>query len=97
MYVDALGPDRCRSDRCAPCTYYHLKVQALNGGRARLSPEQLEFVGATVHWHDTAGGWRQPVDAVGQFEDQLSAEETAMLPALMDVGVPGRDRLDFLG
>jgi hypothetical protein len=62
-----------------------------------LRPGRAGVRRATVHWHDTSGGWRQPTDAVGQVEDQLSARGSAMLQALMDVGVPGRDRLDFLG
>jgi hypothetical protein len=51
--VDALG-----SDRCAPCAYWHLKLEALNGGRDKLSPDELEFVGVTSTPHEVTGGLR---------------------------------------
>ena len=55
--VGELGPDRCLSDPSAPCFYWHLKLKALNGGRDRLSDEELEFVGVSRHrdrsrWHE---------------------------------------------
>jgi hypothetical protein len=40
-----LFPDDCSSDRSAPCRYYHLKLQALNGGFHKLSDEERTFVG----------------------------------------------------
>ena len=91
-----LGPDRCRSDRCAPCTYWHTKKLALNGGRDKLSPDELEFVGVGMNQHaGSSGGWHQPNDLV--IGDQLSAQDQAMLAALMDTGDVGQERMRFLG
>ena len=95
-YVWPIGPDRCKDDRCAPCRYLHLKRATLNGGRDRLSDEELQYVGIGVPARDTSGGWRQPNDLAAVIADQLSAEDTAMLRELMDVGDPGRERLRFL-
>jgi hypothetical protein len=96
-YIWPLRPDRCRSDRCAPCYYHHLKIQALNGGRDKLSPDELEFVGEGVSARVRSGGWHQPDDLAGLNGDQLSAEDSAMLAALMDTGDPGQERMRFLG
>jgi hypothetical protein len=93
--MDALGPDRCRSDRCAPCTYYHLKLAALNGGRAELTESELEFVGATVHVHDTSGGWLQPNTAMFEIDAVLPPEDLELLQALMNAG--SADRVEFMG
>jgi len=48
-----------------------------------------------VHWHDTSGGWRQPDTAAYEIGSILSAEDSAMLQALMNAGTA--DRVDFLG
>ena len=44
--LDPLSPDVCHTDRSAPRWYWHTKLKALNGGRDKLKPEELEFVGA---------------------------------------------------
>jgi hypothetical protein len=81
-----IGPDCCRSDPCAVCAYYHLKEHALNGGRAKLSREQLEFVGVVARHRDASGGWHQPNTAPYELGSILSAEDTELLQALMMVG-----------
>ena len=80
-YIWPLGPDRCRSDRCAPCTYWHTKKAALNGGRDKLSPEQLEFVGVgnARARADLSGGWHQPDTAPYELTSILSASDTELL------------------
>jgi hypothetical protein len=100
VWIDALGPDRCRSDPCAVCSYWHLKQQALNGGRDKLSPEQLEFVGVVLRRRDVSGGWHQPSDSLSSYEldsplSALSAEDTAILQSLMNAG--HADRVGFMG
>ena len=78
--------------------YAHLKTAALNGGRDRLSPEELAFVGVGgVPRRDTSGGWHQAGNLAGPIGEELSAEEQFMLAALMAVDAPNRDRLEFLG
>lgn len=95
MYVEPLGRDRCLDDRCAVCTYYHLKLAALNGHRSELTREQLEFVGV-IAWHrDTSGGWHQPADNMYEVNSPLSAEDTAVLQALMNAG--HADTVEFMG
>ncbi|MGA9159748.1 MAG: hypothetical protein WB297_02630 [Actinomycetota bacterium] len=59
MYVEALGPDRCRIDPCAVCSYWDTKLEALNGGRDKLTLEQLEFVGMGESVRTQSGGWHQ--------------------------------------
>jgi hypothetical protein len=44
-----------------------------------LTEDERAFVGATVHWHDTSGGWRQPNTAAYEIDSILSAEDTALL------------------
>jgi hypothetical protein len=46
---------------------------------------------------DASGGWHQP-DGLGAYEldSMLSAEDTAILQALMSVGT-SQERLEFLG
>jgi hypothetical protein len=94
VWIDALGPDRCRDDRCAPCAYWHLKLHALNGGRATLSAEELEFVGVVSRRRDVSGGWRQPSTLPASL-----SPDGAMLQALMSIEAVdlGCDRLRFLG
>jgi hypothetical protein len=95
VWIDVLGPDRCRSDPCAPCTYWHLKKAALNGGRDRLSREQLEFVGVGG-WAPgpTPGGWHQP----DTLPAHLSPDAAMLRDALMDIeDTPGQERMRFLG
>ena len=91
-----LAPDACRSDPSAPCFSWHTKLHALNGGRDKLTPEQLTFV--VDVWRIVTPGWRSPVglyldDPLERFG--LSAEDSAALHAIMSVG--SRDRLEFMG
>ncbi|HEX6580018.1 MAG TPA: hypothetical protein VF195_04020, partial [Actinomycetota bacterium] len=71
------------------------RYRALNGGRAELTESELESVGATVHVHDTSGGWHQPNTAPYELSSILSAEDTELLQALMNAG--SSDRVEFLG
>ena len=57
--VSALGPDACRSDRNAPCRYWHTKVAALNGQRDTLTDEELEFVGVAPRRRNRSA-WHAP-------------------------------------
>jgi hypothetical protein len=78
--------------------YADLKAAALNGGRDKLSAEELEFVGlGASRRRDTSDGWHQAGSLAGLIGDHLSAEDAAMLAALMEVDVPARERLEFLG
>ena len=95
--LEPLAPDACRSDPSAPCFYWHTKLHALNGGRDKLTPEQLTFVGVDV-WPVITPGWRSPVglyldDPLEDFG--LSPETSAALHAIVSVGSQGR--LEFLG
>ena len=97
-YIWPLGPDRCKDDRCAPCTYWHTKKAALNGGQDKLSQRELEFVGVGMSLRVVpSDGWQQPNDLAGLIGDRLSAEDSAMLAALMDTDDPGRERMRVLG
>jgi hypothetical protein len=57
---------------CSAC-YGHLKAKAVNGGRDRLSPDELAFVGVVAPPRDTPGGWHQPNTAMFELESILSA------------------------
>ena len=61
-----------------------------------LTEDERAFVGATVHVHDTSGGWRQPADSTYELESVLSAEDIELLQSLMSVGT-SQERLEFLG
>jgi hypothetical protein len=61
-----------------------------------LTEDESAFVGTTVHWHDTSGGWRQPNTAAFELGSILSAEDVELLQSLMSVGT-SQDRLEFLG
>ena len=61
----------------------------------RSPTTEREFVGATVHVHDTSGGWRQPDTAAFEIGSILSAEDTALLQSLMNAG--STERVEFLG
>ena len=87
-----IGPDRCKDDRCAACYYLHLKRRALNGGRDRLSDEELAYVGIGVPSRDTSGGWHQPNDIAAVFLDQLSAE-VALASSLRGSAERWKDRV----
>jgi hypothetical protein len=78
---------------CSSC-YAHLKAKAMRGGA--LTEDERAFVGATVHVHDTSGGWRQPNTAAFELGSILSAEDVELLQSLMSVG-GSQDRLEFLG
>ncbi|HEX6581619.1 MAG TPA: hypothetical protein VF195_12210 [Actinomycetota bacterium] len=73
--------------------YAHLKNRAMRGGA--LTEDEMEFVGTTVHWRDTGGGWRQPDTAAYEIGSILSAEDAALLQSLMNAG--STDRVEFLG
>jgi hypothetical protein len=50
-----------------------------------------------VSWRrDTTGGWHQPADSTYELDSILSAEDTALLQALMNAGT-SQERLEFLG
>ena len=84
--------DRTPAFGCSAC-YGHLKSKAMHGDA--LTDTEREFVGATVHVHDTSGGWRQPNTADFELDSILSAEDTALLQSLMNAG--STDRVEFLG
>jgi hypothetical protein len=73
--------------------YAGLKFKAVRGDS--LTEDESEFVGVTVHWHDTSGGWRQPNTAAYEIDSILSAEDTALLQSLMSAG--SIDRVEFPG
>jgi hypothetical protein len=77
---------------CSSC-YAHLKAKAMRGGA--LTEDERAFVGATVHVHDTSGGWRQPNTAAYEIGSILSPEDTALLQSLMNAG--STDRVEFPG
>ena len=83
--------DRTPSFGCSAC-YAHLKFKAMRGGA--LTEDELEFVGAAVHVHDTGGGWRQIQDSAWELDSLLSREDTALLQALMNAG--SIERVEFL-
>jgi hypothetical protein len=77
--------------------YGHLKRAALNGGRDKLCPEELEFVGVEVRSADvrrSPGGWHQPNTAPYELSSILSPEDTALLQSLMNAG--STERVEFL-
>ncbi len=76
---------------CSSC-YAHLKAKAMRG--AALTEDESAFVGATVHVHDTSGGRRQPDTAAHEIGSILSAEDAAVLAALMNAG--STDRVESL-
>jgi hypothetical protein len=61
-----------------------------------LTEDERAFVGATVHVHDTSGGWRQPADSTYELDSVLSADDVELLQSLMSVGT-SQNRLEFLG
>jgi hypothetical protein len=101
--TEPLAPDACRSDPSAPCFYWHTKLQALNGGWGKLTPEERRFVGVEVNEHvrppaAAASGWRSPLAiAIDKLGASVTPAEVAMLERLMGQDTPPRDRLDFLG
>lgn len=89
MYVEALGPDRCRGDRCAPCSYYHLKKRALAG--ESLTEAEREFVGFTQPHRSAA--WR-PAGWIAAAYDGLDVEGRELLQVLREP--PTAAQVDFL-
>jgi hypothetical protein len=81
------GPDACRSDRLAPCFYWHLKLAALNGGWDKLADEERAFVGVDVSSRDDASGWIQG----SSFDDALAKAYDSLGMA------PPQERIEFLG
>jgi hypothetical protein len=100
----SLGPDACQWDSSAACTYWHLKRRAMAG--EALTAEELRFVGFSEESVSRRrDGWQ---DASRHLEviyrhrdrDELSAEDSAMLSALMSVDnveLPPAYALEFLG
>lgn len=81
------------------CCYFELKERARLG--EDLSAEERAFVGL-YEAQKSAGGWHQPNEFISPYEfepDWLSAEDSAMLHALMNVDPVdvNRERLEFLG
>jgi hypothetical protein len=74
--------------------YFELKERARSG--ERLSADERTFVGL-YEARASQGGWHQP-DGIWLEDDgeELSAEDSAMLQALLDVDVPRADQLEFL-
>lgn len=68
---------------CSQC-YAHLKFKALRGGE--LTEDERAFVGATVHVHDTGGGWHQPSTAMFELDAVLPPEDLQLLQSLMNAG-----------
>jgi hypothetical protein len=98
--MEPLFPDACRNDRCAPCFYWHLKLQALNGGFHKLSDEERVFVGVETNEHGGGNrdGWHSPLaNVIAQLGAQLSPAEITMLERLAGMDNPGQERLGFLG
>ena len=95
--MEPLFPDACRTDRSAPCRYWHTKCKALNGGRSKLSERDLALVGVDLPVQRRGGGWYQPGE-ISLFASayELDAEPDALLQALVSVGST-QARLDFLG
>jgi hypothetical protein len=80
-----------------PLCYWETKKLALNGGRDRLTREELEFVGVISRRRDSSGGWHQPNVSVIVDSAGMDPADRELLQALMDVEVPDRERLRFLG
>jgi hypothetical protein len=76
---------------CSSC-YTHLKFKAMRGGA--LTEDERAFVGATVHVHDTSGGWRSLQDSAWELDSILSPEDAALLQSLMNAG--STERVEFL-
>jgi hypothetical protein len=80
---------------CSAC-YGHIKKAALNGGRDRLTEDELAFIGVTKSSRTATrpDGWRQPNTAMFEIEAVLSPEDSGMLQALMNAG--SVDPVEFL-
>jgi hypothetical protein len=61
-----------------------------------LTEDERAFVGATVHVHDTSGGWRSLQDSAWELDSILSADDVELFQSLISVGT-SQDRLEFLG
>jgi hypothetical protein len=73
--------------------YWDLKIRAWRG--EPLSPEALAFIGIDEHPRRPSNGWRSPGGPVYEDDrEELSAEDSAMLSALMNV--PRQDQLEFV-
>jgi hypothetical protein len=65
------------------------------GEASHLSPEALAFIGMDEHPRRPSNGWRSPGGPVYEDDrEELSAEDSAMLSALMNV--PRQDQLEFV-
>jgi hypothetical protein len=95
--LEPLAPNACRSDPSAPCFYWHTKVEALNGGRDKLSERERAFIGVEV-WpikHAGLGFADGAVPGRSPRGLRASAEDSAALHAIMSLG--SQERLEFLG
>lgn len=97
--MEPLAPDACRSDRTAPCFYWHLKVAALNGGWDKLTAEDRAFVGVEVSSHRaTPNGWRSPIASlIAELGAGVSSADVKVLERLAGMDDPRQERLEFLG
>jgi hypothetical protein len=66
-----------------------VKKVAMNGGRDRLTDEERAFVGVGTSRARASDGWHQQSDLGGLIGDRPSAEDSAMLAALMDADDAG--------
>ena len=97
--LEPLAPDACRSDPSAPCHYWHLKLDALNGGWAKLTDEERAFVGVEVNEHaGPRDGWRSQIALViDRLGGQMPSADLRMLERLAGMDTPPQERLEFLG
>jgi hypothetical protein len=83
----------------APCIYWHTKVAALNGGRDKLTDEELEFVGVgnVPATRDTSGGWIQAGNMAGVIRDRCLRRSRRCSPhSSPSTYLPGQEQLEFL-
>jgi hypothetical protein len=97
---EAIACQHPRIHLAAPC-YWSTRLAALNGGRGKLSAEELAFVGAGSGAPPRSGGWHQIGDlpalaSADSDSAQGSETDAAMLKAMQALGL-GRERLRFLG
>jgi hypothetical protein len=97
--IEPLAPDACRSDPSAPSFYCHTKIEALNGGWAKLTDEERQFVGVEVNEHvRPRDGWRSPIALViDRLGGQMPSTDLHMLERLAGMDTPPQERLGFLG
>jgi hypothetical protein len=72
----AVSPTRCDYSSNGGALGDNRLLQPSRRGGA-LTEDERAFVGATVHVHDTSGGWRSLQDSAWELDSILSAEDTA--------------------